>query len=1403
MGIYGGFEPRRPHTLGALASVYEARAQSGSPAGRFALKIFHPPSSTQVKRWLALEGFLLAAEWQQKAGVSGAGVPVREFGRCAEGVFSVQDWCDTPFEPIADALPARGDQLRVVASKILDALKRWHDATGRAHGKLRASNVFLEGTGPLGARTFRLSDPWFVPGVKDAVLRRRELGELGAILVRIVRRRAAGGWPIEDAPEWRALGRAGEAWREYCNLLLNPAADAALTTDEALLALRKIPTDAKPARTAALATAATLAVGALGVTGYARFAPLPALPRNMLPLAEWVGNPAAFRTEVSKEWAQLCRAWSTWVGDVFRNGERWERTEGLWTSADDELRAAFASFRVDGAGLDPRVLVPEAAGNSLGVLADSPPEAVRSQLLRSSVDLRVQAAWQRVADMARQMDAWTRWQEIELTATQLEARRLGRAAASLRQRLAPGAEDPTTTAAIRLQAFNTLSQDRDGALLLLPRWRRIEELAAECAASRDRVQAAIPSLVLGRITDRASLGDFADALGEPLAELQRRRQQFLNPEVSRERFLNESGLLRDTAPVTEATVEAWEKELVAFSRVSRAEDPRAATDWADRFSRLEQTAVDLEDEAPAAEGGPPPLARAELLSSVAGLRANVDTLQKREVLRVDIQNVDTEVRALGTAAQTLEERVEATLALLKPELWLRRVADRTWSFPSLQEQWNRWRERDLREVSAAALEADRNRFRQLREVERRVRGWLQELEGANGLGRFEAPEVGGARRSLRVALLEWERRRRDALGREALRVAAWQEERPVSAWTVVADEPAVRAAFARHRLWVASVPDIASDLEALADRLSGGYGWTEGIAELAARLGTRNDLGEITDEPQEWLRQMAQLAATQGAATREELVSAARGEGLSLQLTAWRRLGTLSGWPASIQDLEIDGELVAGIRGRVDDSVKAATMTETRLRQLQDEISGETRRRWNRAARQLAADEAQLTQVFARMDRFGISPDDLDAPVAYNLRLWQLKTTEWSNLDLDEVRAQRDAFVTAAGALPEVNANAGVAPFLSALRDLPLKDDPNRPASRSPGRAGWTELVQEGGRRLRVVWTGGSRKVELEYELVQPTDGTLPFYLARRTIAVGEFIDLINGRPEGGAILEAMPAWVRRGGDASEPFSAPLAWRPRPDRRGLELNPTWIYRPDAQVASLLDPTNGALSPSLELMLRERPTVRSPLQRISPDLARLFADRVLGARLPTPQEWTALLTLVGEQKAINVRDRRFAEVWTYLEGYRAANQTIAWRPNQGIFLPIQAVQEGGRTRRMPLRDDGRVALDQDDGALWPGSVDEEPDTAGFYQLLGNLWIYLQEPGGNQYFVAGGSALSPAGLDPRGVFPVEGIPLIGRSRGRTLVDGFSDVGLRPAFDAPPGLRDRFEMLRLVRAQQFLTL
>ena len=185
MAEYNGFKIKRPHSLTPLTSVYEAEAVDGRP-GRFALKIFHPPASTNVRRFYAIEGWLLAAERQQQsAKKDGTVVEVLACGRCAEGAFAVLPWQERFLEPWIKTLLAKGDTLRALATCLLNTIEAWEKETGGPHGNLKPANVFLDHSGPLTAMTAQLSDPAFLPGTKTESLRLADLNAVGTMLATI------------------------------------------------------------------------------------------------------------------------------------------------------------------------------------------------------------------------------------------------------------------------------------------------------------------------------------------------------------------------------------------------------------------------------------------------------------------------------------------------------------------------------------------------------------------------------------------------------------------------------------------------------------------------------------------------------------------------------------------------------------------------------------------------------------------------------------------------------------------------------------------------------------------------------------------------------------------------------------------------------------------------------------------------------------------------------------------------------------------------------------------------------------------------------------------------------------------------------------------------------------------
>lgn len=1405
MSDYGGYQQKRAHALGPFTSVYEATGPDGQ-SGRFALKIFHPPASTSVRRFYAVEGWLIAAERQQRgAEDDGAVLPVVAFGRCAEGAYSVTPWQERTLEPMVETLAAKGDHLRALAECLFNAVEKWGLKPGGSHRKLKASNVFITKSGPLPGMTVILADPWFMYGIKDEIApRTNDLTAIGAILAQVVRRRAVAGWPIEDGPEWRALGHPGKAWLAYCNYLLNPEAKAGeLTLAEARKRLRQVPKDARPMRKAMIIGSAATFVIAGGVLAFARFGNPIYMPDNLRRLAETVKNPRAISDVPSPAWAPLCRAWDTWLADLQANAPRLLKTDALWSGPNDPLRVAIANFVATANTLLPGTVVPEAAGEKrLGVLGETPPPAVLEQLRRGTVNDAVTNANSRVVALARQLEQWPRWDEMRSLLALIETQGFNRAADALRPDLPPkpGSTGYKLDSARTLKFFNDVSLDETGTLLLAGRWGEITRLKAAMEATTDRVQKAMPRIILGRLTDHGSVGEFADALAAPLEELSNRRAQYLDPAVERERFLKESVLQTETTEPKAEDFPRWSAELKLYSKVPPAEDPRLAPALDATVTQLNTRAAGLEADAPAPEpGGPSTLNVADFRTEYQQRTTELQALRGRDIVRHDLPQVANETNQLAEKLTNLGQRLEATLTLLRPDVWLAKVGRPYGQFEETRRRWTAWQQAALGGVTAEALAQDRARFRTLRAQERQMREWVDGLEGENGFGALKVPDLAGVSTETADALRRLETARREQAATAIGALATWRDALPTTPWASMGVSD--RAPLDDHRRWLAALPAFAADLDQLGKLLAGGIAWREGVKDAVDRLAQHPGLDALTGPPAEWNTEARLLGRLDESNDRAELVSAAQSGGLSRKLTAWRRLGTLAGWPAGAADLDIDGAVVSNLREIVGRDVK----DEARRGTLLDELTKETRVRWNRAARNSAASEDQLSAVFERMGRYGITEADLEDPALYDLTLWQLKRSDWTEVDLAPLRSRRDKFVTAVRAIKSMAAQPAVTSFVDQLAGIELVVDPNRKPTPSPRLAGWQEELTNAGLGLTASWKNGAETVKLDFSIVQPDDDTPPFYLANRDLAVGEFLELMKGRPkeQTDAVMAALPQWAKNPDSYSKPYDEPMAWAPRIDNNtgrytGLELNPSWFFFKTASVKGLLENTElRAANVALDKAASEKPSLRSPLQQVPPEAARAVAERLVGARLPTPREWAAVMKVVGKPAEANFRGPDFQNLFYYLRDYNVAGQTVPWRPNAGAFLPKVAV-EGSKVRRT-FNDDGHAATTADEGRLWFGPVDEGPVTGSFVNLTGNISIFLFDPATSAYYVAGGSALSPPGIDFTQPQKVEAAGLIGAKPG---TEPYSDVGVRPAFEAPPGFRERYKLLVLVREQKYLT-
>ena len=411
---------------------------------------------------------------------------------------------------------------------------------------------------------------------------------------------------------------------------------------------------------------------------------------------------------------------------------------------------------------------------------------------------------------------------------------------------------------------------------------------------------------------------------------------------------------------------------------------------------------------------------------------------------------------------------------------------------------------------------------------------------------------------------------------------------------------------------------------------------------------------------------------------------------------------------------------------------------------------------------------------------FGVADAQLAPDERFNVELLQLKQVDWRALPDAQIVARRDEAVNrlrapfTAQIMPTT-----LAPWLKALMDLVLTDAAGGQSDirkLGPGAAGWEGELSADGRTVTFRKKFGASEQRLAFTLIEG-EKSVPFFLGTSEVSTGLFLDLL-GEP---AVKTKLQRWLAdvAGSPDDDPRNGPQLWK-LDRRRGAILNNRWTGNPPPTWPKELYPA-GIPDPA-------QPPRMAPLQYVPPPAAQYLAQEVLGARLPTPEEWRTLVeaglpTKLAEPKGPNFRDALWQKERDYLLGTAppVQDQPI----DAEIFWPAGA----GTLKRG--RQAQAVAPDRDDGALWFLPVAGD-DLERVRHLFGNVAEYLFDEAGGKFYVAGGSALSPPEVDPATAYPVDL---------HLAASGFSDVGIRLAFSAPGGVAGRNRLQISLRNQPLL--
>lgn len=480
---------------------------------------------------------------------------------------------------------------------------------------------------------------------------------------------------------------------------------------------------------------------------------------------------------------------------------------------------------------------------------------------------------------------------------------------------------------------------------------------------------------------------------------------------------------------------------------------------------------------------------------------------------------------------------------------------------------------------------------------------------------------------------------------------------------------------------------------------------------------------------------------------------------------AWRQLQALPQWPSTASDLNLLNR--AG-----------NLMLEYGLGQ--DSLKVELKSAWQSSIQSKVARSERL-DLWEFHESVGWNPDELSDTLKYDRLIAVNLDKALLQMDRDEVVDLRDQLLSGIHSIESVSGATPVGGFLRELEILQFEDgktiDRELLADAGPGSAGWkiSDADPEGKwviynwRSENLRFDEGVDEYRMAFLLVEPFNQER-FYLGADEVSAGAFFDWISESVG----WDNFPHEIPQSAFGSESLQNDIAWRNGPRAWTLGTDSELYVARDWQIQS------NTQEVPVQQDRDRRPSRFSPVNYISPATAVAWAD-AMNCRLPSPKEFTGLSSADGSvDEDSNLRDATWASHLQFIRQQLGAMNT-SW-PDNDCFIPAKT--------SVPLHADALPAVSSNDGVLWFTNVGADSVApVEMRNVQGNMAEFVYDPQNAAYFVIGGSALSPSEVVWNAPYRVDG------SNGR----GYSDVGLRIAFDAPTPLPGRILLDALLNAPQ----
>lgn len=534
----------------------------------------------------------------------------------------------------------------------------------------------------------------------------------------------------------------------------------------------------------------------------------------------------------------------------------------------------------------------------------------------------------------------------------------------------------------------------------------------------------------------------------------------------------------------------------------------------------------------------------------------------------------------------------------------------------------------------------------------------------------------------------------------------------------------------------------------------------QSIDALVAKISASPEFAHFRDDTPAARQTLDRVTALQKIVTSTdptELERHATGALLAEQIAAWSRLAAGgAAWPANPSQLKAAAATVATMETSIND------VGGDRGAMLQKKMLAEAGKVWTRYAAG-RTDAETLLDADSLMGAFRVAPERVPAQVRYNIEVAKLKRDAASikaDTTDDALRARLSAFAGGIGDQKGAGLD-GVLALLNATVSSGVD-----PTKSGPGAKGWRAEVRDDGRVVAFSWpASGQARRTVEFARVEVNGVTS--YLSTTEASIGFVMDAADMAQAWGEVLALLPS-----ADRGDQRTGVRGWEWKvAGNQAVSIQPSTGAADDWSAGWFTTRLFGGMTlPTPKEYYPQgarppAPNAETPMQYLTVGAAGYIAGLV-GCRLPTAAEWSA--AAADSTGTPNLRDAAWMRVWENS------------KPN--LNVAPKAYQDGFGADDKP--SDVAPAVTSDDGVVWFSDV-AVGSGARFKNLVGNVAEFVTEspmdPVSGKAELAklvdagrviGGSAISPAKVDPRVAKPIG-------TRAAQRV--FSDVGFRLAFSA----------------------